>query len=200
MMGMYCTNSGSPHNFTGKLRDCQGMLRILVHPCQVLLRHPPCHFGHWFRQVPSVCLNHDPLTSNLWAPPTPPSGAQKMFPGSRTDTPQNTLQPVFLVISGRSLFCFHPTLGTHRFFSRTFFIIFQLPPSAARDEGQNKNPPIWRPSSPTVIYFPKLKKSRLLLILCLNPGVLRSNNSTSLSLFCCIFPSLRKWKQSGSGA
>lgn len=63
MMGMYCTNSGSPHNFTGELRDCQGMLSILVHPRQVRLRHSPCHFGHWSRQVPSVCPNHDPLTS-----------------------------------------------------------------------------------------------------------------------------------------
>lgn len=39
----------------------------------------------------------------------------------------------------------------------------------------------------------------LLLILCLSPGVLnlRSKNSTSLSLFCCTFLSLRKWKQVG---
>lgn len=132
MMGMHYTNSGSPHNFTRELKDCQGMLSILVHPCQVVLRHSPCHFSPWSRQVPSVCPNHDPLTSGLWATPTPPSGAQKMFPGSRADTLHRTIQPVFLVILGRLLFCSHPTLGTYRFFSRTSIVIFQLPSLAAQ--------------------------------------------------------------------
>lgn len=111
-----------------------------------------------------LCPNHDPLNICPLGTPMPPSGAQEMFPCSKTDTSHRFLSQSSCLYWTDCFFCCHSTLETLKFFSKTFFVTLHLPPSSTQGWGaEYRDQQVWDP------HLPKLKKSSLRSIISLMP-------------------------------